>query len=895
VPLTPSTRLGPYEIVAPLGAGGMGEVYRARDTRLARDVAVKVLPQHLSANPEVRARFEREAKTISSLNHPHICTLFDVGRQGDTDYLVMELVEGETLGARLAKGALPVPEVLKVGAQIADALDRAHRAGVVHRDLKPGNVMLTRSGAKLMDFGLARATGLEGPDGNSGITRTALTQSPTMAQPLTAEGTIVGTFQYMSPEQLEGKEADARSDLWALGCVLYEMTTGKRAFEGPTQASLISAIMRDQPRSMTELAPMSPPGLERLVRQCVAKDAEERWQSAGDVRRELEWIATGTSAAAMPGVAPRRRGLPVGFLGIGAGALIAVAALLFAFGPGREREATSPLVRFTLSSPPGTTFDSPAEAELSPDGRMLAFVALDSAGTKRLYVRPFASPEARWIAGADDANLPFWSPDGRTIGFFTENKLRKVTLDGSAPVDLCDAPDGRGGSWSPSGVIVFAPNNQGGLVRVPANGGATTVVTQVDTSRHERGHRYPQFLPDGKHFLFVAIGAGEEVSTFVASIAGGEPVEVCRAGSMARFAPPNRLVFLDGGVNSPQRRLLARRFDPSSRRVRGDAELVLDAVNATNFGYANVAASGQGTLVAQHWADPRFRYVWRDRRGSVTGVAIDDFGGVSVSLARNGRLAFAGRPRDLFVRDMTNGISTRLTFENQSVNNLVWSFDSRQIAFARLSGSHGWEAHVKPADGTGQDSLLFRGSGLFNNPQSWSRDARWLIVACSDPSGSFDLWRVPMTGGGAPQIYQRTPGQERTASLSPDGQWLAYTVDEGGKRSLYVQSFPTPGAKYQIAIDDLTAANDVTVAIWNDSGDALIGATSRGEVLETSISTTGGFRQGATTRLFRLPPGDFLVDVEPGERRFLCATRIDQSASTQLEVVMGWPALLEKR
>jgi len=287
VPLTPGTRLGPYEIVAPLGAGGMGEVYRARDTRLGRDVAVKVLPQHLSSSAEVRARFEREAKTVSGLNHPHVCVLHDVGREGTTDYLVMELVEGETLAQRLSRGALPVPDVLKLGAQIADALDRAHRAGVVHRDLKPGNIMLTRGGAKLMDFGLARATGLAGAGNGSGALG-GMTQSPTIAQPLTAEGSIVGTFQYMSPEQLEGREADPRSDLWALGCVLYEMTTGRRAFDGATQASLISAIMRDAPRPMTELVPMSPPGLDRLVRQCLAKDPDERWQSAGDIHRELK-------------------------------------------------------------------------------------------------------------------------------------------------------------------------------------------------------------------------------------------------------------------------------------------------------------------------------------------------------------------------------------------------------------------------------------------------------------------------------------------------------------------------------------------------------------------------------------------------------------------------------
>ena len=360
MPLAPGTRLGPYEILAPLGAGGMGEVFRARDTRLGRDVAVKVLPQHLSANPEVRARFEREAKTVSSLNHPHICTLHDVGREGDTDYLVMELIEGETLAQRLAKGALPGPEVLKLGVQIADALDRAHRAGVVHRDLKPGNVMLTKSGAKLMDFGLARATGLAGDRGGSGATMAAMTQSPTMGAPLTAEGTIVGTFQYMSPEQLEGREADTRSDLWALGCVLYEMATGRRAFDGATQASLISAIMRDAPRPLAELAPMSPPALERLVGALLAKDPDDRVQTAHDVRLQLQWAGDASSSSSHPiaggAVAAqrgRRPGVSLPWIVASATFVLGLASWLLPRSPGT---GSAERARLTVPGPPEPSY-----------------------------------------------------------------------------------------------------------------------------------------------------------------------------------------------------------------------------------------------------------------------------------------------------------------------------------------------------------------------------------------------------------------------------------------------------------------------------------------------------------------------------------------------------------
>ena len=882
------TRLGPYEIVAPLGVGGMGEVYRARDPRLGRDVAIKVLPRHLSASPEGRARFEREARTVSSLNHPHICTLHDVGREGDTDFLVMELVEGETLAQRLTRGPLPPPEVLRLGAQIAEALERAHRAGVVHRDLKPGNIMLTKIGAKLMDFGLARSAA---PAGGAASGPVALSHSPTVATPLsaplTAEGTIVGTFQYMAPEQLEGREADARSDLWALGCVLYEMATGKRAFEGATQASLISSIMRDQPLSMGELAPLSPPGLERLVRQCLAKDPDDRWQSAGDVRRELEWIAAGTSAAAMPAITgAHRRRVPAATLAIGAGVVIAIAALVVAFGMRGSRGAAG-LARFMIASPAGNTLNSPAETELSPDGRTMVATVSDSGGTSRLYLRTLENPEPRVIPGTERATLPFWSPDGRQIGFFANGKLRRVALDGNPPADLCDAPDARGGAWSKDGVIVFAPNNQGPLMRVVAGGGAPAPVTTLDSTRHERGHRYPQFLPDGRHFLYVAIGADTDVSTFLSDVNGAKPVEVCRGGSMARYAAPGYLLYLDTGVNSPHRRLLARRFD--GRRATGDAQVVLNDVSSTNFGYPNVTTSANGILVAQHWTPPHQHLVWRDSRGVVTGVAEADVATLGGTLSPDGsRLAYSGfDPADLYVLDLPTGISTRLTFANQAVSSMVWSWDGRRIAFARLSG-RGWETHAKSADGTGPDSLVFRGPGLLSYPQAWSRDGHWLVVQCSEPDGNFDLWKVPMDGSGRPECYQYTPAQERNASLSPDGHWVVYGADEGADRSVYIQSFPDPGTKYQVTVADAVGG------LWTSDGTAILVITRRQDVLRIPITFAGGFRQGATVHLFTVPVTDFLVDIATGERRFLTASSIDLSATTQLELVLDWPKLLGK-
>jgi eukaryotic-like serine/threonine-protein kinase len=449
MPLTPGTRLGPYEILSPLGAGGMGEVYRGKDTRLGRDVAVKVLPQHLSSNSEVRARFEREAKTVSSLNHPHICVLYDVGREGSTDYLVMELVEGETLADRIARGPLPAGDVLRTGAQIADALDRAHRAGVVHRDLKPGNIMLTRSGAKLMDFGLARATGLGGMESSA----SALTHSPTVAQPLTAEGTIVGTFQYMAPEQLEGRETDARSDIWALGCVIYEMATGKRAFEGATQASLISSIMRDEPRAMSELSPMSPPALERLVRQCIAKDPDDRWQTAGDLRRELEWIASGSGAVSSAGAGgsarprrARRAWIAAGLIGVLAGAFT-----VMLLRPGRTSNTMPEFMPCTYR--PMTVFN----AAFAPDGKTIVFSAALEGNVPHLFVirpenpdpQPFGDPGTHLLAVSSTGELAVLTGARYVSQRLCLGTLARMPVGGGAAREVLEGV--READWSPDG------------------------------------------------------------------------------------------------------------------------------------------------------------------------------------------------------------------------------------------------------------------------------------------------------------------------------------------------------------------------------------------------------------------------------------------------------------
>ncbi|HEY3203268.1 MAG TPA: serine/threonine-protein kinase, partial [Thermoanaerobaculia bacterium] len=466
--LASGTKLGPYEILAPIGAGGMGEVYKAKDTRLDRTVAIKVLPAHLSSSPELRQRFEREAKTISQISHPHICALYDINREGETEYLVMEYLEGETLGDRLSKGPLPAEQLLRYSIEIADALDKAHRQGIVHRDLKPGNVMLTKSGVKLLDFGLAKFQA-SARDVVSGVSR--LATEAQASQPLTERGTVLGTFQYMAPEQLEGKEADARSDIFAFGAVLYEMATGRKAFAGKSQASLIGSILRDDPPAISEVAPMTPPALNRVVKTCLAKDPEDRFQTAHDVKLQLQWIAEGGSQAGLPApVVARRKNREKLAWAIAAAALLA--AGLATYGYLRRAPEEAPRIRSFLLPEEKSDFDLTAincgSLTVSPDGRRVTFAAKGTDGKTVLWLRSLGELAAKPIPGTQGATFPFWSADSRFLAFFADGKLQKVDISGAPPLTVCDAPNGRSGAWNREGVILFSPDTTTGLMRVPA-------------------------------------------------------------------------------------------------------------------------------------------------------------------------------------------------------------------------------------------------------------------------------------------------------------------------------------------------------------------------------------------------------------------------------------------
>src|SRR6266446_6849714 len=565
------TKLGPYEILTPIGAGGMGEVYKAADTRLNRTVAIKVLPPHFSDNPEMKQRFEREAQTIAGLNHPNICTLYDVGRQDGTDFLVMEYLEGETLAQRLEKSPLPLAQVLQFGIQIADALDKAHRHGVVHRDLKPGNIMLTPSGAKLLDFGLAKAA----VPLAAGAT---LTAAATPSTPVTQEGTILGTFQYMSPEQIEGKELDGRSDIFSLGAVLYEMLIGQRAFPGKSQLSVASAILEKEPAPISAVKPMTPPAFDHAMRRCLAKDPEERWQTARDIAIELKWIAEAGSQLSAKTLDKQRsrnsgRLLLAALIGTTAAAL--TLGILYARRPAND----APVARAYIRPMPDSSFiftGTAAGFALSPDGRLLAYVASTPDGKSVLWVRPIDSSQAQPLVGTDGATYPFWSPDSRFIGFFAGGKLKKIESSGGPPFTICDASDGRGGTWNQEGDILLTPAVNTVIFRVSASGGPLIPVTTLDPSKNETTHRWPYFLPDGRHFLYFtgSVFSPRETltnSVLLGSLDSKESKLLLHSHTNAIYAS-GHILFMR------QFTLMAQPFDTTSLQLTGDAVPIADPV-----------------------------------------------------------------------------------------------------------------------------------------------------------------------------------------------------------------------------------------------------------------------------------------------------------------------------
>jgi Tol biopolymer transport system component len=878
----------------------MGEVYKARDTRLERTVAIKVLPLRLSASPESRQRFEREAKTISQLSHPHICALHDVGSQDGVEYLVMELLEGETLAARLARGALPLEQTLRFGQEISDALDKAHRQGIVHRDLKPGNVMLTKSGVKLLDFGLAKAIATPAEKGS-------LTSLPTQ-QGLTQEGTILGTFQYMAPEQLEGREADARTDIFALGATLYEMATGNKAFTGTTQASLIGAILHKEPPPISTSEPMSPPALDRIVKTCLAKDPEDRFQTAHDVRLQLQWIAEGGSVMGLPvPVAARRKSRER--IALALAALASVAALgLAAFVLTHHREPPR-MIQTTILPPEKSAFvfDSGPMA-LSPDGARLAFVAPAPDGRSLLWVRPLNGMAAQPLAGTEGAGFPFWSPDSRFLGFFAGGKLKKIDASGGPSQTLCDALQGRGGTWNREGIIVFSPSPRDPLSQVSAAGGAPAPLTVLEKSKGEFSHRFPFFLPDGRRFLYSAysvqpgLGPKDLDALYAGSLDSKERSLLMRIRSNAIFVPRKAMSAEGQLLFVRERTLVAQAFDSERLRFKSEAVPVGESVTYfANVGYGVFAASENGFLAYQPGGGEGLsRLAWFDRSGKeieTIGTLLDyqhprlshDNRRVTVDVidAKSGI-------NDVWVIDLQRGTSTRLTFGPANNSYPIWSPDDSRIAFSSMRNGIP-DLYVKSSSGTGSEEPLYLEPTSAKTASDWFLDGRFVAfyaIGMTTKSG-YDLWTLSPADR-KPQVFLSTPADESQGHFSPDGHRLAYMSNESGKQEVYVQPFPPSGGKWQIST---TGGRE---PVWTGDGKELFYFTGDpdNKLMVVDVRTSPSFEAGAPKALFEMHLNRSVVgrryDVSADGKRFLLNVPVGEFKTNPITLVQNWTTEVKK-
>ena len=890
MPLQTGTKLGPYEIQGAVGAGGMGEVYRARDTRLERTVAIKVLPQHLSDNPALKQRLEREAKSVSNLSHPNICTLYDVGEQEGAAFLVLEFLEGETLEKRLARGPLPAEQLLRLAIEITDALEKAHKQGIIHRDLKPANIMLTKTGSKLMDFGLAKLADQPAP------VAAALSELTAENRKLTAEGTIMGTFQYMPPEQLEGREADARTDLFALGMVIYEMATGKPAFTGRTRASLIASILTSEPPSISTLQPMTPPALERVVKTCLAKDPDERFQTAHDLNLQLRWILEGGSQAgvAAPVVAHRRHREWTAW---GAAAALLLISGAAGFGYWKLATAPAPVYRASIVAPEKTHFNLLAgggPVVLSPDGRQIVFGATTPEGLNQLWVQNLDSMVARPLAGTESSSYPFWSPDGRFIGFFAGNKLKKIEASGGPPQSLCDVSEGRGGSWSQEGVILYGLRD-GPLFKVSAAGGAATQLTKFDASRREGTHRWPWFLPDGRRFLYMAgpTGNDNQANTiFLGSLDSEEKKLVVNASSSPQYASGYLLFRREAS-------LMAQPFDPKRGQTSGDAFPIADQVRFdAGVSRGIFSASENGILVYQTGtAQSGSQMLWLDRTGKNIGLVGSVGLNYTLRVAPDAqRLAVSAFDTgssnlDVWVYEVARGIKTRFTFDAARDLFPVWSPDGTQVAFSAERDAKR-RLFVKRADGSAPEELLLD-SQAQDSPTDWSPDGKYLAFWHRESltKTGYDIWILPMTGERKPYPFLQGEFNESEAMFSPDGRWMAYVSDESGRTEVYVAPFPGPGGKWQAS----TAGG--RTPHWRKDGRELYYLAPDDKMMVVDAGEKGaGLQLGIAHALFQahVPPLNSMYDVSR-DGRFLMNSIGEDKTATPLTLVVNWTAELKKK
>ncbi len=883
--LAPGLTLSHYRIVAKIGEGGMGMVYRALDLRLEREVAVKVLPSGVLADEGSRTRFRQEALVLSRLNHPHIAVVHDFDSENGVDFLVMELLEGETLAARVGRGEIPLDQMLRHAIEIAEALDKAHRHGIIHRDLKPGNVMLTPNGAKLLDFGLAKLKGAEAGGSGAGLSTLA-----TGARSLTAEGSIVGTFQYMAPEQLEGKPADARTDIFALGAVLYEMSTGRKAFEGKSQASLIAAIMGGTPPSISQVRPMTPLALDRLVKTCFAKEPDERWQTAHDVKLQLQWIAEGGSQAGLPApVLARRRGRERW-----AWALAAVlAALTGVLAAGRWIRAVPEVraIRSSVLPPEGRSFElvrgKSGALSMSPDGRHLTFALRGGEGDDLLWIRSLDSLSARPLPGTKGATWPFWSPDSRFIGFFADGKLKKIDLVGSPALSICDATDGRSGAWNAKGEILFAPTTVSPIHRVAAAGGQPAPVTKIDEDHGETTHRWVTFLPDGRHFLYLAgshsSGTKSEANAVYAGQLGSDQRKlVLRVRSNVAYASGHLLYVRD-------RVLLAQPFDPGRLELSGDPVPISEGIDYDTGFFRAVFSASSGPMLAYQagGADSSAQLTWFDRDGKALGKVGEPGEFADIALSPDGkRVAFALTDRDsgtadIWIQDLARGVRTRLTFGAANEYQPVWSPDGQRIAYS-ISGKFD-DLFVRPSSG-GKEELLLH-SDQDKRATGWSADGRLLVYDVNDPTlkTTWDIRVLPLLGGGEPRPFLESEFTETSGKLSPDGRYMLYDSDESGKAEVYVAPFPGAGGKWQISTQGGSSGS------WTRGGAEIIYLAQDLTLMAVSVRAQGSSFEADTPRpLYKI--GTSVGDITADGERALLAVRPEAARNLPITLVTNWPA-----
>jgi len=874
VVLAPATRLGPYEIAASIGRGGMGEVYCARDTRLDRTVAIKVVGR-APATLDAAASLEREARAVAALNHPHVCALYDVGQEADLAFLVMEYVHGETLAARLARGPLPVREVIRYAIQIGEALDHAHRHGVVHRDLKPANVMLTDRGAKVLDFGLAtlRSSPIEIP----------LERTPLASQKLASETMLLGTVQYMAPERLEGAEADTSSDLFAFGAVIYEMATGRRPFESGSSAGVIAAIMQSDPPAPSSVRPELPKSIDWIVQKCLAKHADARWRAAGDIVEVLRWIARAPEEVPAP-VAPRRRHVLAAVLA----SLLLVAAAVAVLAP--RLAAPSPPARplaFSIFPPEGGGFTPtpssvPApQFALSPDGRRLAFVASVGHDAPQLWMRELDALNAEPLAGTQGADYPFWSPDSDAIGFFAGGSLKRVDLGGGPPRVLAAAAHGRGGAWSRSGLILFAPHTQSGLYRVPASGGEAKPVTRPDPALHQASHRWPQFLPDDRHFIFFVQSTSPEThSTYLADLDGSPPRKLVSSGLNAVYVPPDQLLFVTDST------LMAEPFDWQKGRLAGEAVPIASAVAGSSNFSAAVSASVNGVLAYATTAATS-ELVWVDRSGHRGESLAPPAEYADFSLSPDGRqLALSeveaqGTHPDIRVLDLVRGAKLRLTTDEATDAAPVWSPDGKRLVFrSNPRGLH--DLYQAASNGSESPSLLLR-TEYAKYPTDWLPDGRGIVYHTFNRQTGADIWMVTPDGAQRKVLVQ-TPYDDMQGQVSPDGAWLAYTSLESGQAEVYVRSLVDAGVRWQVSAGGADPR-------WRRDGRELFYTSSDGWL--SAVPFSGG-APGTPRHLFvvhvapTVQPYMSNYNVTPDGQRFLLKVPVRDVSSTPINIVTNW-------